>query len=80
MIRDVSHCGFLAMLQFIYTNDFDESVSPLHMVELIRSLCLFFSINILMSCSAIAWQKWQSKIKPEINKGSKSFIKMEKRR
>ena len=42
VIKDVTHCGFLAMLQFIYTNDFDESVSPLHMVELIRSLCLFF--------------------------------------
>jgi len=50
-IKDVSHCGFLALLQFIYTNDFDESVSPLHMVELIRSLCLFFFINALTSCS-----------------------------
>jgi len=36
-VEDVSYCGFLAMLQFIYTNDFDDSVSALHMVELIRS-------------------------------------------
>jgi len=45
-IKDVSYCGFLAMLQFIYTNDFDESVSPSHMVELMRSLyCLVLLIR-----------------------------------
>jgi len=45
-IEDVSYLGFIALLQFIYTNDFDDSVTPLHMVELIRSLylCTFHNL------------------------------------
>jgi speckle-type POZ protein len=35
-VNDVSYLGFVAMMQFIYTNSFDNSVLPLHMVELIR--------------------------------------------
>jgi len=52
-IAEVSYWAFLAMLQFIYTNDFDESVSPLHMVELIRSLYLFIFYQFVCLFSAL---------------------------
>ena len=41
---DISLVAFLGMMQYIYTNQIDKTVTPLNLVEIIRGKIMIFMI------------------------------------
>lgn len=53
-VEYVSYDGFVALMQYVYTNTFDETVAPLHLAEVIR--CELVSLIVIQfSCVSDAW-------------------------